>query len=225
MVWHDLLFAHWPVPAGPLRERLPEGLQLDTFEGQAWLGIVPFRMTGIRPRGLFAVPGLSAFPELNVRTYVTAGGKPGVWFFSLDAGNRPAVRIARSTFHLPYFDAEMDCAAEAGGISYKSRRTHRGAPSADFHASYAPTGEIFASRPGTLEEWLTERYCLYSSNRSGRVFRGDIDHVPWPLQPATAQLGRVDLTRILGTTLPDTEPHLLFARRLDVVAWWLEPVA
>src|SRR5688500_5474109 len=124
MRWHELLFMHWPVPAAALRPLIPAGLELDTFDGSAWLGVVPFRMSGIRRRLLPPVPGTAAFPELNVRTYVTAGAKPGVWFFSLDAANRLAVRVARWTFHLPYYDATMSCTRDrAGEVAYRSTRT------------------------------------------------------------------------------------------------------
>lgn len=221
MGWHDLLFAHWPVPAAPLRERLPAGLELDTHEGRAWIGVVPFRMTGIRPRGLPPVPGVSAFAELNVRTYVVADGKPGVWFFSLDAASRIAVRVARGVFGLPYFDAAMECRAEGESVDYASERTHAGAPAARFRGRYGPTGPVFHSAPGSLEEWLTERYCLYGAGHRG-VFRMEIDHVRWPLQPARARFDVVEMTALAGVELPSCDPHLLFARRLDVVAWTRE---
>src|SRR5687768_422375 len=179
MRWHELLFMHWAVPAEALRPFIPASLKLDTFDGRAYVGIVPFRMSGVRARLLPPVPGTSAFPELNVRTYVTIGGKPGVWFFSLDAANKLAVRGARWLFHLAYFDATMRCtrgdAAEGGGdwVNYQSTRTHRSAPAAEFTARYRPTGSVFAARPGTLDYFLTERYCLYSADRAGRVHRGD----------------------------------------------------
>ena len=138
--WHDLCFMHWPVPAEALRPHIPAGLEIDTFEGQAWIAVVPFRMSDVVPRGLFAVPGLSAFPELNVRTYVIRDGRPGVWFFSLDAGNRLAVAIARQWFMLPYFYARMSLAASlSDGIHYISQRIHPNAPKAEFVAQYRPT--------------------------------------------------------------------------------------
>jgi uncharacterized protein len=140
MRWHELLFIHWPVPAGSLRPLIPAGLELETFDGAAWLGVVPFRMSGCRVRGLPPVPGLSAFPELNVRTYVSAEGKPGVWFFSLDAASWLAVRGARWLFHLDYFDARMSVARKGNEIDYRSTRTHRHARPAEFAARYRPTG-------------------------------------------------------------------------------------
>jgi uncharacterized protein YqjF (DUF2071 family) len=219
MSWRDLLFMHWPVEAGLLRSFVPPALSLDTFDGSAWLGVVPFRMTGVRPRFLPAVPALSDFPELNLRTYVTAGGRPGIWFFSLDAHNAAAVRLARATFHLPYFDARMSCRPSAGEISYRSVRTHRGAPRAEFAARYRPSGEPFESGPGTLENFLTERYCLYAADKSGNVGRGDVHHELWPLRPAEAEVEKLAMTEQIGVTLPRTEPLLHFSERLDVLAW------
>src|SRR5882672_11147043 len=168
--WHDLLFAHWPVDAAVLRPLLPPQLQIDTFEGHAWLAVVPFHMTGVRLRGAPAVPWLSAFPELSVRTYVTCGGKPGVWFFCLDAGNSLAVAIARAWFHLPYFRARMSCAEREGWIHYQSVRTHRGAPAGLLKGRYRSVGEAFSPHRGTLEYFLTERYCLYATDGRGQSF-------------------------------------------------------
>jgi hypothetical protein len=213
--WHDLLFAHWPVPAEMLRPHIPPDIQLDTYARQAWVGVVPFRMSGVRPRGVPPVPALSAFPELNVRTYVTDGEHPGVWFFSLDAGNPIAVTVARRWFHLPYFRAQMLQLGE----DYLSQRTHGGAPPADLLVRYRPTDEVFHSQPGTLEYWLTERYCLYTTDRRKRLLRGDIHHNPWPLQPAEAEFIRNTMTQPHDIVLPDTAPLLHFARRLDVLVW------
>ncbi|QDU60581.1 hypothetical protein Pan216_14280 [Planctomycetes bacterium Pan216] len=217
--WHDLLFAHWPVPAEVLRPLIPEPLAIDTFDGQGWIGVVPFRMSGIRPRGGPALPWLSAFPELNVRTYVTLDARPGVWFFSLEAANPIAVAVARWWFHLPYFNATMRCQRSGDDIDYASLRTHRRAADASFAARYGPTGPVTLAPAGSHEHWLTERYCLYSVNRKGDLVRGDIHHEPWPLQPATWTPRENRMTEPLGIELPGTKPLLRFARRLDVVVW------
>jgi uncharacterized protein YqjF (DUF2071 family) len=219
MSWHDLLFMHWPVPAGALRPWIPPTLGLDTFDGSAWLGITPFRMRGTRPRFLPGVPPLSNFPELNLRTYVTSGEKPGIWFFSLDASNPIAVRIARATFSLPYYDARMSCRTVGEEVRYESVRTHRDAPDARFAGRYRPIGGPSNSRPGTLEHFLTERYCLYSASGRGKVYRGDIHHHPWPLQRAEAGVESLAMTEQIGVALPKTDPILHFARRLDTLAW------
>jgi uncharacterized protein YqjF (DUF2071 family) len=217
--WHDLLFAHWPVPAPSLRPRVPPALALDLFGGEAWLGVLPFHMSGVRPRGIPALPGISAFPELNVRTYVTAGGKPGVFFFSLDAGSRLAVEAARLTYRLPYFRARMTVRPDGEGIRYASRRDDpRGAP-AELVARYAPAGPVFRAAPGSLEHFLTERYCLYTTGPRGDLRRAEIHHAPWPLQPATATFEVNTMTAGLGVGLPAGVPALQFARRLDVAVW------
>lgn len=224
MVWEDLLFAHWPVPVESLRPLIPAGLEIDRFESEAWLGVVPFRMEDTRLRGLPAVPGMASFPELNVRTYVTVGGKPGVWFFSLDAASRLAVRTARTFFHLPYFDAHMTApTGDDGTITYHSTRTHRGSPAAEFRSRYRPHSEFRPAPPAPLESWLVERYCLYSADRRGRIWRGEIHHPPWPLQRAEAEIETNTMASAHGVTLPDTPPLLHFARRLEVVAWSPQP--
>jgi uncharacterized protein len=219
MSWRDLLFMHWPVGVEDLRPLVPPALSIDTFEGSAWLGVVPFDMTGVRPHFLPAVPGLSHFPEINLRTYVTAEGRPGIWFFSLDAHSRVAVRLARATFHLPYFDAEMSCHASGDEVSYRSLRTHRGVPPAEFAARYGPVGEPFESERGSIENFLTERYCLYSADRRGNVRRGDVHHHLWPLQPAEAEVSTLAMTQQIGLKLPETAPIVHFSKRLDVLAW------
>ena len=217
--WHDLLFAHWPVDAKKLRALIPDRLEIDTFDGQAWLAVVPFRMTGVRLRGTPAVPWLSAFPELNVRTYVTCDGKPGVWFFSLDAANSLAVAIARTWFHLPYFRARMSCTEREGWIHYRSERTHRRAPAGMLVGQYRPSGNIFSPQRGTLEHFLTERYCLYTTDGRGQLIRGEIHHSPWPLQVAEADFSRNTMAEAAGVALPNVEPLLHFAKRQDVVVW------
>ena len=221
MSWHDLAFLHWPVRAQTLREKIPPGLTLDTFENEAFVGIVPFHMTGVRPRGVPPLPGVSSFVELNVRTYVVAEGKPGVWFFSLDATSRLAVRGARWLFHLPYFDARMSSSRRDGFVHYRSERIHRGVPEARFAARYRGTGSASGSE---LERWLTERYCLYAANEGGRLFRGDIHHPPWPLQIGEVEIETLEMTRLLEIDFPRQPPLVHFAERLDVVGWSLRPL-
>lgn len=225
MQWQDLAFLHWPVPKEALEPLIPRGLELQTFDGHAWIGVVPFVMRGVHARGLPEIPGTSEFLELNVRTYVTAGSRPGVWFFSLDCEHWLAVRGARIGFHLPYMDARMWCAWRNDRLEYESTRTHAHAPSATFRARYAPDGPVFQSAPGTLEHWLTERYCLYSAGTKGRVYRGEIVHQPWPLQQAKVTLLENDMTRLLGLELPGAPPLAHFVKRVDVRAWLIKNVA
>ena len=219
MQWHDLAFMHWPVSAESLQSFIPAGLELQTFNGSAWLGIVPFFMRGVRLRGIPPLPGTGAFAELNLRTYVSAEGKPGVWFFSLDAASRLAVRVARRTFHLPYFDALMKVTTEGDRIEYSSKRTEQ--PPGEFTAQYRPTGDVFHALEGSIEHWLTERYCLYSADARGRVYRGDIRHKPWPLQNAECEIHTNSLASQLGIQLTSAPVYIHFAKRLDVVAWCL----
>jgi uncharacterized protein YqjF (DUF2071 family) len=181
-------------------------------------------MSGIRARGFPPIPGTSAFPELNVRTYVRAEGKPGVWFFSLDAANAIAVAVARASFHLPYFRAQMSLTQTVGGgILYRSHRTHSGAAPADLRAEYAPTGGAFDAAPRTIEYFLTERYCLYAADTS-RLFRGEIDHAPWQLQPAKIETEINTMASAAGIALPDAAPLLYFARYQRVKIWGLHRV-
>ena len=218
--WHDLLFAHWTVPVEALRPVIPPVLEIHTFGGQAWLGVVPFRMAGVRMRGTPAIPGFSRFPELNVRTYVVRDGKPGVWFFSLDAANAVAVWGARTLFHLPYFLAAMSCAEDAGLIRYESGRKDRRGLAASLRVRYQAIGEMFHAQPGSIEHFLAERYCLYTEDEKGRIIRCEIHHPPWALQMAEAVLQENTMAAAAGITIADQKPELLhFSRRQEVVVW------
>jgi uncharacterized protein YqjF (DUF2071 family) len=161
------------------------------------------------------MPRLSTFPELNVRTYVTFRGKPGVYFFSLDAASWSAVKTARALYHLPYFHARMSTRIENADVLYESRRDN--AP-AEFRGRYRPVGEVRIREKGSLEHWLTERYCLFTIHR-GAVYVGEIHHQPWPLQDASAEIEMNSVARAGGIELPETKPLLHFARRLDVLLW------
>ena len=219
--WYNLLFAHWRMDPAALRGTIPSGLELDTFDGSAWLGVVPFGMSGICLRHTVPLPWISRFLELNVRTYVVAGGRPGVYFFSLDAANPLAVRVARTWFKLPYFDAAMGMREAPGGwIEYQSRRTHRGAPPASFRGRYRGVGEPRRSQPGSLAYFLTERYCLYTAARDG-LYRGDIYHDPWALQAAEAEIQENTMVAAHGFTLPPEPPVLHFAPSIDTIEWAL----
>jgi uncharacterized protein YqjF (DUF2071 family) len=218
--WHDLLFAHWPVAVDLLREKIPPGLELDLYDSRAWLGIIPFHMTNVAPRGVPALPWVSAFPELNVRTYVRAGDKPGIYFFSLDAANALAVTVARSMFHLPYFLAAMEVRCEGIDVHYGSRRTSDGR--AELVGRYRPTGPVHEAARGSLEYFLTERYCLYTVDSSFHLCRLEIHHPPWPLQQAEAHIEVNTMADAAGIRLPSMTPLLHFAKRQDTVAWPLE---
>jgi uncharacterized protein YqjF (DUF2071 family) len=215
--WHDLLFAHWRVDVAQLRRVVPRVFDLDLFEGEAWVGVVPFHMSNVGLRATPALPWLSAFPELNVRTYVRVEDRPGVYFFSLDAARRLAVAAARLV-NLPYFVADMTVDCRRHRVQYESSRRTTGRP-AQFSASYKPVGEPAIPVAGSLEYFLTERYCLYNEYRRGRPYRLDIHHAPWSLQRASATISLNSMATANDLTLPAAPPLLHFARRQDVVAW------
>jgi len=215
MSWHDLLFQHWPVPASSLRPLVPRDLEIEEFDGSAWLGIVPFSMTA-RPRGFHARLA-SHFPEVNVRTYVRHRDKPGVWFFSLDAADRLTVWGARRFFHLPYYHAAMSSTLSGETVHYRSRRIEN--PDVQLQCAYRPTSPPQVSSKGTLEYWLTERYCLFSASRDNQIFCGEIHHPPWELQLAEAENETNTLAGPLGLSLTPKPELLHFAKRQDVVAW------
>jgi uncharacterized protein len=223
MRWVDLLFAHWPVPVDALRPLVPGGLEIDTFEGRAYLGIIPFRMEDVAPRGLPAPPLAGSFLEVNVRTYVREGDRAGVWFLSLDASSRLAVEGARAGFHLPYYRAAMSLEHDGPAVTFGSMRVDRRGRPAAMTARYEPTGPIERATDGSLEAWLTDRWRLFAVEPSGRIVRGEIRHAPWPLQPAIAELDGASLAASHGLTLPPVVPHLLYAGRVDVRAWWPRP--
>jgi uncharacterized protein YqjF (DUF2071 family) len=216
--WKDLLFAHWPVPREAVRPHVPPEVSLDVFDGHAWLGVTPFQLTGLRLIATPPIPRLSTFLELNVRTYVTAGGKPGILFFSLDAASALAVRAARRSYRLPYFRARMSAERAGRLIDYSSERLRSAAGQFAFKGHYAPTGEIFQASDGSLEYFLAERYCLYTVD-GPQLFRGEIHHPPWPLQPAEAEI-EVNTMAPPGIETRG-EPLLHFSRRQDVVIWSL----
>lgn len=222
-VWSDLLFAHWPAPVSQLESMLPAGLTLDTWEGEAWVGVVPFRMPYLSIRGLPNVPPFMRLLEINVRTYVRVDDKPGVYFFSLDADNPVAVEVARRWYSLPYLNARFDCDFAADRVRYEVVRTDQRAAPGAFSATYRPTSAAEVPEPGSLADWLTARYALYTSNRRGRILRGDITHQPWKLAPAEAEIEVNTLAQSHGITLADTTPLLHFASRLDVLAWPVTP--
>jgi uncharacterized protein YqjF (DUF2071 family) len=233
--WEDLLLAHWRVPVEAVRRLLPEHLSLDIFEGQAWISIVPFRMSGIHAHWLPPLPGLSASPELNLRTYVSLDGRPGIFFFSLDVANRAAVPFGRLVYHLPYFRARMSVRYERSpgpspsapdrgdevartAVHYACTRADACGERVSFRGSYRPSGPVFRTAPGSLDDWLTARLCLYAVDGKGSIYRTDIAHRPWPLQPAEAEIELNTMTAPLGLTLAGP-PLLHFARRLDVRIW------
>ena len=223
MRWIDLAFLHWRIPAERMRPLVPASLELDLFEGSAWVAVTPFRMTNVRPVFTPPIPTASDFPELNVRTYVRHLGRAGVWFFSLDATSWLAAMAARAAVSLPYFHARMNERRVGDEVEYDSVRTHPNAPAAEFRARYRPLGSVFRAEPESLDFWLTERYSLFAM-RARQLLRLDIQHVQWPLQEAMVDIQRNTMASAAGITLPPEAPHVRFASQLDVVANWPVPV-
>lgn len=217
-VWEDLLFAHWPVPAESLRTHIPAGLTIDTYDGLAWIGVIPFHISYLRVRRCPRIPFISRFHELNVRTYVVRDGKPGVWFFSLDAASTPAVWGARAWYHLPYYRTRILLDKGGEQITYTACRRPRSPTSPRLHCQYVPLGS-----PGQVDDplarWLTERYCLYAADGHNSLYRAEIHHPPWPLRPARAVFQENTMLSGQGLPQPAGEPLVHFADRLEVAIW------
>jgi uncharacterized protein YqjF (DUF2071 family) len=220
--WHDLLFAHWLLAPEKLRPLVPQELELDLREGTAYVAVAPFWMSGIRGRLAPPLPFFYKFCELNVRTYVRYKGVPGVYFFSLDAASLPAVVGARTVYKLPYRHAAMLIRSSGESFEYSSSRLEPPRP-ANFQARYRPVSAPRVREKGSLEYFLTERYCLYTVDH-GQVRRAYIHHMPWQLQDAEAEFDVNTMALAAGIELPETKPLLHFSRNIDVLAWWPEKI-
>ena len=214
--WRHLLFANWPVDADLLDAHLPDALSVQTYDGTGWLSVVPLTNVHVRPRGLPKAAGVT-LPELNLRTYVTCGGEPGTYFFSLDAQGVASVVGARVLHHLPYFYARIDHRVDDGRVRFRSRRLHPGARPAHYAASYRPDGDPFEADPGSLAEFLTERRRLYTQGYDGAVRYTDVEHDRWTLYPAATSTGRNTLFEGDGFDHPETEPVCYYTPGIDVV--------
>jgi uncharacterized protein len=216
--WEHLLFAHWSVDPSAMARVIPPGLELDLFDGRAWIAVTPFLLRGLRPRFLPSIPGVNPFLETNVRTYVRRGGRGGIYFFSLDATSRAAVNGARILNDLPYRHARGRIRVAGGAVSYMLRRTDRRHGAASLDTSYGPRGRAAEPMPGSLEHFLVERYCLFAVPESGEIIRTDIHHRPWRIHPAHGEVRQSGL--VPAPLEPLTDPPLLHvARRQDVVVW------
>ena len=209
--WRELLFLHWTAEPAEIQARIPPGLHVDCYNGQAWIGLVPFRMEGVRPRFLPALPGLSAFPELNLRTYVYDNrGRPGVWFFSLDTPRAFANWIARTFFHLNYQLAEMESRTSGPGrIHYTCRRRGTNNPQ---HFEWERTGLHRRATEGSLEFFLVERYRLFAYDwKKKRLHTGKVHHAPYPLQIARVDALSEELFAINQLPMPKNSPESVIA--------------
>jgi uncharacterized protein YqjF (DUF2071 family) len=216
--WERLLFAHWRVPIEQLRRVVHPDIPIDTFDGSAWLGITPFTVTGFHVRATPPPPGVSSFHEINVRTYATIEGRPGIYFLSLDAASRLAVEAARKAYRVPYFEAEIGVEREGERVRYTHERTQGDGPPAGFAAEYAPHGSAETAAPGSFEHWMSERYCLYTVDERQRVHEGDIHHPPWRLRPASLEVVHNTMAKPFDIELAG-EPIAHFADPQDVLFW------
>lgn len=214
--WQDLLFCHWPVPVSSIRHLVPEPLTVQEFDGVSWVGLVPFRMAGVSHRFLPDVPGVSAFPELNVRLYVEYEGRPGVWFLSCDATSPVAIWAARTFFHLPYLAAKMTAFEDRGSFRFTSERKQENAV---FRGVYRDTSRPYFAEAGSLAHWLTERYCLYAKAPNGNLYRTEVHHLPWSLQDAELSLEENSVVASHGIQVSGPPSLIHFSRRIDVVVW------
>lgn len=229
--WHDLLFIHWRVPPRQIESFIPAGLTLDTRDGDAWIGIVAFWMSGIRPWWFFPLPMISTFPETNLRTYVTCQGKPGVYFFSLDAACWIATKVARWKWGLPYHWAKMQVREEHGRLTYESRR-YFGEPARiriTAKVALAETGGLvespgFVSTPGSLEEFLCERYYMFIPDRDGVIRCGEVIHEPYRLHPVQLERIQQELTKGYGIAPDELPCHAVFSRFVSATICPLRPM-
>src|SRR5688500_14848147 len=212
--WAELGFLHWPVPVAALRDLVPRALTIDPFEGQAYVGVVPFTVTGARPMLMPPLPWVSDFHEINVRTYVHLdGAEPGVWFFSLDASNPVVAAAARALFRLPYHHARIEMDVDPEGVDFTSERA---SDKASCTVSYGARGHAEPAAAGSLDHFLVERYILYTES-GGRLWQAQVHHEPYPLQKAEATLTRESLIAAAGITPPEGPPPLVhFAREVNV---------
>jgi uncharacterized protein YqjF (DUF2071 family) len=217
MDWRHVLFANWPVEPSILDAHLPSTLDVDTFDGRGWLSVVPFVNAAVRPKGVPRSLGFT-LPELNLRTYVTHDGTPGVYFFSLDAEGRLGVIAARLFHHLPYYDAAIETSVANGRVEFQSRRRHPGARPCDFHASYEPTGDEFLADSDSLAWFLTERYRYFTETPGGDLRDARIRHEQWPLREAKLCIDTNEVFEANGFATPEDDPHLLYSPGVDVVA-------
>ena len=217
MGWRHLLFENWPVDPEVMEAHLPAGLEPDTYDGAAWLSVVPFTNVAVRPKGLPRRVGIR-LPELNLRTYVTRDGVPSVYFFSLDAQGVVSVLGARLFQHLPYYYARISLAIADGRVDFRSRRLHPGDRPAHYEARYWPTGEPFAAPTDPFGEFLVERYRFYTQAPDGSIRYSDVDHEPWTLYPAAADVETNTLLEANGFAEPDAEPVYYYSPGVDVVA-------
>ncbi|KKI92857.1 hypothetical protein WQ54_06630 [Bacillus sp. SA1-12] len=222
--WRNLLFLHWPIPIEKLRPHIPSALQIDTFNGSAWLGIILFVIDGIFPFGVSSLSLTPRFPEINVRTYVKCNGKPGIYFMSIDVGNWASLKIAKKWYRLPYHSAEISFRKEGQTFHCQSRRKGYEHTPIVFKSKYVPISGVYFPKEGTLDHWLTERYCLFSSHNGINIYCGEIHHRPWPLQKAEIELGINTLFTPYQFDLSGVNPIAHFSTGVDSLMWNIKKI-
>ncbi|MFA4133034.1 MULTISPECIES: YqjF family protein [unclassified Brevibacillus] len=224
--WEHLLFLHWAISPASIKALIPAGLELDTYDGKAWISIIPFLLSGVRLRRMPSVPFTTTFPEINVRTYVKAKGKTGVYFLSLDTSNPLVIKIAKFWYRLPYYRAQMAFHRQADRIDFTSRRLSGLSQTPSFKGSYQPLSDKFFAKEGTLVHWLTERYTLFCRcDRTKQLMFADVVHEPWQLQETAFHIRENVMTENLSISLTDT-PHLaLYARGVQSLIWPIRSLA
>lgn len=218
--WKNLFFAHWPIPVEYLRPYIPSSLHIDTFDGSAWLGVVAFEMEGIYFRGLKAMSVTPKFTEINVRTYVHFNGKPGVYFLSLDVGDRASLLIASRWYRLPYQPAQITFKREKDTFHIQSIRNQKTINPIEFMGEFVPLSDVYYPQKGTLDHWATERYCLFSTDKLGKqLYCGEIHHSAWPIQKVEGAIDRNSLFTPFQLRPSETKPIVHYSRGLDTLFW------
>ncbi|MGG1677746.1 YqjF family protein [Neobacillus sp. NRS-1170] len=217
--WKNLLFLHWPISLEKLRPYVPSSLQIDTYNGSAWLGVILFVIEGIYPRGISSVSVTPKFPEINVRTYVQCDGKPGIYFLSIDVQNWASLNIAKRWYRLPYYSSEISFQKEGQSFQCQSVRKGNANTIISFKGKYFPVSEVYFPKEGTLDHWLTERYCLYSSTNGVNIYCGEIHHQPWPLQKAEIEIVNNTLFTPFHFDLSEVKPTAYFSEGVDSLIW------
>jgi uncharacterized protein YqjF (DUF2071 family) len=217
--WSNVLFTHWPISAELLRPHIPRSLEIDTFDGTAWLGVVVFIMEGIYLRGLTALSVTPKFAEVNVRTYVQRNGKPGVYFMSLDVGDLASLMIAKRWYRLPYKAAQISLQKEDQTFLCKSLRKEKSNVPIGFHANYIPLSGVYLSKKELFDDWLTERYCFFSTDKRANIYCGEIHHQPWPLQKVDIEICKNSLFTPFQFDLSEEKMIAHFSKGLDSLFW------
>ncbi|MGG2091983.1 DUF2071 domain-containing protein [Bacillus sp. S13(2024)] len=222
--WKNVLFVHWPIPAEILQPYIPSSLKIDTFDGYAWIGVVIFVMDGIYHRRLPSVSLVSKFPEINVRTYVQYDGKPGVYFISLDVEDWASYTIARKWFRLPYYSAQISFQKEGQTFHCQSMRKEKTNTPITFNGKYVPLSEIYFAKKETLDYWLTERYCFYSTDNKSNIYCSEIHHLPWPLQKVETEIYMNTLFSPFHFDFTEIKPIYHFSKGVDSLIWNIKKI-